>query len=208
MADNRSAAAAATPAAATTAAPRSARTTAAAATDAADRSQAAREASDGSEGEGASGKEDPRDGIDQNPVTEREEGLVMKKHIRCAILAAAAALMLAAPFAAHSQILAGLSLERLGVLSTMGTGARPFAMGGAYTAAGNDVFSLLYNPAGLAEMRRGEVSIGFHQRSDEITNTYLDLSATQSSSHTSLGHIAAAYPLPTYRGSLVLAFGV
>jgi len=132
----------------------------------------------------------------------------MKKHIRCAILAAAAALMLAAPFAAHSQILAGLSLERLGVLSTMGTGARPFAMGGAYTAAGNDVFSLLYNPAGLAEMRRGEVSIGFHQRSDEITNTYLDLSATQSSSHTSLGHIAAAYPLPTYRGSLVLAFGV
>jgi long-subunit fatty acid transport protein len=132
----------------------------------------------------------------------------MKKHVRCAILAAAAALMLAAPFAAHSQILAGLALERLGVLSTPGTGARPFAMGGAYTAAGNDVFALLYNPAGLAEMTRGEVSIGLHQRSDEITNTYLRLSAAQSSSHTSLGHIAAAYPMPTYRGSLVLAFGV
>jgi long-subunit fatty acid transport protein len=133
----------------------------------------------------------------------------MKKHVRCAVLAAVAtAMMLAAPFAARSQILAGLSIERLGALSTTGTGARPFAMGGAYTAAGDDVFSLLYNPAGLAEMRSGEVSIGLHQRSDEITNTYQGLSAAQSSSHTSLGHIAAAYPLPTERGNLVLGFGV
>ena len=128
----------------------------------------------------------------------------MKKHVQFAILAAAAALMLAVPFAAHAQILAGLSLERLGFLSTTGTGARPFAMGGAYTAAGNDVFSLLYNPAGLADMRSGEVSIGLHQRSDKITNANVD----QSTSNTSLGHIAAAYPMPTYRGSLVLGFGV
>ncbi len=134
--------------------------------------------------------------------------LAMKKYTLCAILAAATALTLVVPFAAHSQILAGLSLERLGILSTAGTGARPFAMGGAYTAAGDDVFSLLYNPAGLAAMRRGEVSVGFHQRSDEITNTYLEQDATQSISHTSLGHIAAAYPMPTYRGSLVLGFGV
>jgi hypothetical protein len=131
----------------------------------------------------------------------------MTKYIRCAILAAAAALAVAS-VPVRAQILAGLALERLGVLNTSGTGARPFAMGGAYTAAGNDVFALIANPAGLAEMRRGEVSIGLDHRGDEVTNTYLGLRAEQSSSHASLGHAAAAYPMPTYRGSLVLGFGV
>jgi long-subunit fatty acid transport protein len=132
----------------------------------------------------------------------------MRRFARFVILAAAAASIIALPCIAQSQILAGLALEKLGMLYTPGTGARPFAMGGAYTAVSDDAFALIYNPAGLAEIRRREVSIGLHQRTDEITNTYLGLKATQSSSHASLGHIAAVYPYPTYRGSLVLAFGV
>jgi len=132
----------------------------------------------------------------------------MRQYARFAILAAAAALMLGTPRIVQSQILAGLALEKLGILSTPGTGARPLAMGGAYTAVSDDAFALVYNPAGLAEMRRKEIAIGIHYRSDEITNTYQGLSAAQSNSHASLGHIAAVYPYPTYRGSLVLAFGV
>jgi len=132
----------------------------------------------------------------------------MRQYARFGICAAALALMLGTPYTARSQILAGLALEKLGILYTPGTGARPMAMGGAYTAVSDDAFALLYNPAGLAEMRRKEIAIGIHHRSDEITNTYLRLSAAQSNSHASLGHIAAVYPYPTYRGSFVLAFGV
>jgi hypothetical protein len=40
----------------------------------------------------------------------------------------------------------------------IGTGARPTAMGGTYVAVGDDVQSLMYNPAGLAQLRMQEIS--------------------------------------------------
>ena len=132
----------------------------------------------------------------------------MKHFPRSMTAAALAILIIVIPGMAHSQILAGLALEKLGLLGMQGTGARPFAMGGAYTAVSDDAFGLIYNPAGLAEIPRKEISIGLHQRNDEITNTYGNLSAAQSSSHTSLGHLTAVYPYPTYRGSLVFGLGV
>ena len=132
----------------------------------------------------------------------------MKHFPRSMTAAALTLLIIGIPCVSHSQILAGLALEKLGLLSVQGTGARPFAMGGAYTAVSDDAFGLIYNPAGLAEIPRKEISIGLHQRNDEITNTYGGLSAAQSSSHTSLGHLTAVYPYPTYRGSLVFGLGV
>jgi hypothetical protein len=99
-------------------------------------------------------------------------------------------------------------LEKLGILHTPGTGARPFAMGGAYTAVCDDAYALLYNPAGLAQMKRKELSFGIHHVRDEISNDYLGIAVDQTSSFTSFGHFALAYPYPTYRGSLVLGFGV
>jgi long-chain fatty acid transport protein len=132
----------------------------------------------------------------------------MKRCARLAAFAAIAALTIGIPNGSHSQVLSGLALEKLGTLFTPGTGARPFAMGGAYTALSDDGFALMYNPAGLTEVHRKEISFGLHERSDEITNTYLDLRSSQSSSYTSLGHLTAVYPYPTYRGSLVFAVGV
>ncbi|MGD1048790.1 MAG: hypothetical protein ABR899_08590 [Candidatus Krumholzibacteriaceae bacterium] len=132
----------------------------------------------------------------------------MKRFTRLAVVAAIAVLMTGIPHGSHAQVLSGLALERLGVLFTPGTGARPFAMGGAYTALSDDGFALIYNPAGLAEVQRKEISFGLDERNDEITNTYQGLRSSQSSSYTSLGHITAVYPYPTYRGSLVFAVGV
>lgn len=132
----------------------------------------------------------------------------MKKYAFCALVFSIMLSILIVPCASRSQILAGLALEKLGLLWNPGTGARPFAMGGAYTAVSDDAFALLYNPAGLAGLERGEVSVGLHHRSDEITNTYLDTERTQSSSSTTLGHVAAVYPYPACRGNLVFAFGV
>lgn len=108
----------------------------------------------------------------------------------------------------EESILQGFSIEKLGILDIPGTGARPFAMGGAYTAVSDDAFALLFNPAGLAQIRRKEISFGIHHGNRKITNNYIDLLAERSSSNTSLGSITAVYPYPTYRGSLVIGFGV
>ncbi|OQX85808.1 MAG: hypothetical protein B6D63_01480 [Candidatus Latescibacteria bacterium 4484_7] len=117
--------------------------------------------------------------------------------------------LLCAPLQAQNNgTLEGIALDKLGILNTPGTGARPFSMGGAYTAISDDAFALLYNPAGLAQVRRIELSIGMHQLKNDITNKFLGYSAENTCSSTSIGHIALIYPYPTYRGGLALGFGV
>ena len=51
-----------------------------------------------------------------------------------------------------------LSLPAFAAFEDTGTGARPTAMGGTYVVVGDDVQSLMYNPAGLAQMDRREVT--------------------------------------------------
>lgn len=100
----------------------------------------------------------------------------------------------------------GIALERLGILSMNGSGARPLSMGNAYTSVSDDVYALLFNPAGLAQMRRKELSFGLHHTRRELGNSYLGTSADQTGSYTSLGHIAFTYP--NYRGGLVFGLGI
>ena len=109
---------------------------------------------------------------------------------------------------AFADVGSGIALERLGILSTNGSGARPFSMGNAYTSVSDDVYALLFNPAGLAQMKQKELSFGLHHARRELGNSYLGTSADQTGSYTSLGHIAFTYPYPTYRGGLVFGFGI
>lgn len=109
---------------------------------------------------------------------------------------------------ALADVGSGIALERLGILSTNGSGARPLSMGNAYTSVSDDVYALLFNPAGLAQMKRKELSFGLLHTRKELGNSYLGTSADQTGSYTSLGHMALAYPYPTYSGSLVFGFGI
>lgn len=43
----------------------------------------------------------------------------------------------------------------------IGAGARPIGMGGAFTAVADDAHAIHYNPAGLAQVRRGEFTGGY-----------------------------------------------
>jgi hypothetical protein len=109
---------------------------------------------------------------------------------------------------AAGQIQYAYTLEKLGILDLPGTGGRPYAMGGAYTAVGDDAFALLYNPAALAQVKRKELSFGFHHTRNDYDTEYLGFPSGLTSSSTTLGHVASIYPYPTYRGSVVLGFGV
>lgn len=57
--------------------------------------------------------------------------------------------------------------------------ARAVAMGGAYTALATDSNALLYNPAGLAEMKRYEATFMHDQRYASITQEYASVAAPQ-----------------------------
>ena len=61
-----------------------------------------------------------------------------------------------------------VEFEDLGFTDPIDVGARPAGMAGAYVAAGNDVHMLIYNPAGLARIKRIELSLGAQQKRSTI----------------------------------------
>jgi long-subunit fatty acid transport protein len=88
-------------------------------------------------------------------------------------------------------------------------GARALGMGGAYTAVANDATALVYNPAGLARVIRIEFSGSLtHQRINNKTDVRLGFNDGRVQNNTRFGSGNLVLPVPTYRGSLVLAFGV
>ena len=94
-------------------------------------------------------------------------------------------------------------------------GARALAMGGAHIAVSSDATALVYNPAGLARVTRIEFSGGLtHQRMNNKTKFGLQAQQEMGfddgrlQNNTRFSSANAVLPVPTYRGSLVLALGV
>ncbi len=137
----------------------------------------------------------------------------MQRH-RCfpGLLALAAFFQAVTPAAAPAQ--EGVVLPELPFVSRMGIGARSAGMGFAYGAVAEDGSSLFYNPAGLAQIRRIEISGGLVHDSqdrevtfDTATDGFAGTGTTSSgakSRATQVSHLSLAYPFPTYRGSLVM----
>jgi len=100
-------------------------------------------------------------------------------------------------------VLAELPLD-IPLVQRLGTGARPLGMGGAYTAVSDDAFALLYNPAGLAQVRRIEVTAGLQKRSNKNLVAYLGEGSESPLSRSHIQSLGFVYPFPTYRGSLVM----
>jgi long-subunit fatty acid transport protein len=124
---------------------------------------------------------------------------------------AAASLVLAIltlPAISGAQTIGVLTLERLSAVDTWGTGAKAWAMGGAYASISDDALGMIYNPAGIARMRGREVSFGMHQLWQDIDMEYDGLATSTSGSYTAFGHIAALVPYETYTADLKFGFGV
>jgi long-subunit fatty acid transport protein len=106
-------------------------------------------------------------------------------------------------------------LPELPFTARLGVGARASGMGFAHGAVSEDGSSLYYNPAGLSQIRRIELSGGVihdaHDRkvafdtSGEFDGTGVSVQDAEISA-TQLGHLSLAYPVPAYRGSLVFGF--
>jgi len=88
-----------------------------------------------------------------------------------------------------------------------GISARAMGMGGAYTSVAEDYSATYWNPAGLAMMRRMEFFISMPNTRYQTTVTHASVTSERNENFTKLNSIGFAFPIPTYRGSLVFAFG-
>lgn len=100
------------------------------------------------------------------------------------------------------------SSEALYATGEIGAGARPAALAGAYAAIADDAFALVYNPAGLAQVRRIEVGIGLRHQRARSTHSMFGVRAAALATQSVLDHLTLSYPMPTYRGSLVFGLGL
>jgi len=99
-----------------------------------------------------------------------------------------------------------------------GVGARQMSMGGAGIASVLDGSALYYNPAALARIHKIELQLGLtHQKFSNETsqppNRYDGFTSTLNTTDfdqtkTRFGTLNLTVPVPTYRGSLTLAFGI
>jgi long-subunit fatty acid transport protein len=87
-----------------------------------------------------------------------------------------------------------------------GVGSRAMAMGGAYTAVADDYAALYYNPAGLGQVRKMNLSGSLSFLSTENKATFMGVVTSETPTSSTLNDLGLCLPVPTSRGSL--AFGI
>jgi len=124
--------------------------------------------------------------------------------------------LLVASVAVSAQDLGGL--EEVTAGNFFGFGARQMSMGGAGIAASLDGAALYYNPAALARIHKIELQFGlshqkFHNETTQPIRRYDGFTSMLNAAKidqtkTRFGTLNLTIPVPTYRGSLTVAFGV
>jgi len=88
-----------------------------------------------------------------------------------------------------------------------GVGGRALSMGSAYLAVSDDYSATMWNPAGLTQLRRMELFASMSNLQYQNESALGDVKSTDKTTKTKLNSIGFAFPVPTYRGSLVFAVG-
>jgi len=88
-----------------------------------------------------------------------------------------------------------------------GVGGRALSMGSAYLAISDDYSATMWNPAGLTQLRRMELFTSISHMQYLNDATLGEINNTDKTTKTKLNSVGFAFPVPTYRGSLVFAVG-
>jgi len=118
--------------------------------------------------------------------------------------------VIAASMLAFATLAAGAELFNEVILmggTASDPGARAIGFGGAYTAVADDYTASFWNPAGLGQVRRIELNGSISQRNYQNQTLYFANPSDASSNFTKLSNLGVVFPVPAYRGSLVLALG-
>lgn len=98
--------------------------------------------------------------------------------------------------------------QQVGIASPpvpVGSGARAMGMGGAFTAVADDATAASWNPAGLIQLEKPELSVvgAYSARSSHYTSDSLDVDTTASDEETSLNYFSATFPFHWHRNMVV-----
>ena len=89
----------------------------------------------------------------------------------------------------------------------LASGARSLGMGNASVGVAEDYSALFWNPAGLAQLRSYEFSVGLSFQNYSNATKYLGTKTNASDGILNLNNLGVVYPVPTSRGALTFAFG-
>jgi len=88
-----------------------------------------------------------------------------------------------------------------------GVGIKAQAMGNAFVGVADDYSALYWNPAGLTQIDRSQISGSIYHLNFNNESTFGQSTMMDDRSFTKLKSIDMAYVFPTQRGSFVIAFG-
>lgn len=103
------------------------------------------------------------------------------------------------------------TFDRIDVPSTfnpVGSGARALGMGGAFIAVADDATAASWNPGGLIQLERPEISaVGayFHRTENNHFGTNPEANGPESVSDISLNYLSAAYPFVLFDHNMIVS---
>jgi long-subunit fatty acid transport protein len=89
-----------------------------------------------------------------------------------------------------------------------GSGARAIGMGGAFIAVADDATAASWNPGGLVQLERPEVSVvgeAYSRTENNQFSKYPEASGNQTSSGASLNYLSAAYPFTVLDHNMIVS---
>jgi long-subunit fatty acid transport protein len=117
-------------------------------------------------------------------------------------------LLVAAFFSSHGLQAATL-FQQVGVSSSpnpVGSGARAVGMGGAFIAIADDATAASWNPAGLIQLEKPEISIVgayFNRREDFSSDVHPEISNKGKADDANINYFSATYPFQFHRNMVV-----
>jgi long-subunit fatty acid transport protein len=114
-------------------------------------------------------------------------------------------------FPVQSELCAATLFQQVGIASSpnpVGSGARATGMGGAFIAVADDATAASWNPAGIIQLERPEMSIvgAYTHRADDFSSEmHQEINNTGSIDDLSLNYFSAAYPFRIINRNVVVS---
>lgn len=111
----------------------------------------------------------------------------------------------------NSRLQAATIFEQVGIASSpnpVGSGARAVGMGGAFIAIADDATAASWNPAGLIQLERPELSIVgayFNRREAFSSNIHTEIDNTGKTDDLNINYFSATYPFPLFDRNMVIS---
>jgi len=106
-----------------------------------------------------------------------------------------------------SEVTASL-IEIPSTFNPVGSGARAIGTGGAFIAIADDATAASWNPGGLIQLRKPELSVvfaGFYRGEDTDFGTNPEASGTHSVSEANINYLSAAFPFELFNRNMIIS---